>query len=117
MPQSPHTTVVPRVDPPVGTRQRPLRFFCVWPRFGASQLEACGVVVKVRLVEGLVKGEREVAGRCQCLIDEYIVNEYGRYLIRKGEWCNMLPRIEQSCSESTNRGFILMRVVVNGEVE
>ena len=41
--------VVPRVEPPVGTRQRPLRDFTLWPRLGASQLRVEWVVEKGRL--------------------------------------------------------------------
>lgn len=55
-PHSPHTMVVPREEPPVGTRGRPLRDFVLWPRLGNSQLAREEVVENCRNGETLVGG-------------------------------------------------------------
>ena len=47
---------MPRVEPPVGTLGRPLRFLAVCPRLGASQLKKEEELVKVRTVEGMLDG-------------------------------------------------------------
>jgi hypothetical protein len=50
-PKSPHTTVVPRVDPPVATCGRPLGDFDFSANFGVSQSRAGDVVEKHRAKE------------------------------------------------------------------
>jgi hypothetical protein len=64
-PKSPHTTVVPRVDPPVATCGRPLGDFDFSANFGVSQSSAGDVVEKHRAREKVASDPDRHVGRVQ----------------------------------------------------